>query len=59
MILLTVTIVCMTEEDGGGTHQFGLMFDFAILILHNSATYCYTESANIPLVLMFKLRDSM
>lgn len=54
--LFTVIIVCVTEEAVGGMHQFGLMFDFAIWILHNSATYCYTESATIPLVLMFKLR---
>lgn len=36
-------------------YQFVPRFDFTILILHNSATYCYTESATIRLVLMPKL----
>ena len=53
--MLTVIIVCVTEEDGGEMYQFVPRFDFTILILHNSATYYYTESATIRLVLRLKL----
>ena len=49
MTILTVIIVCVTKEDGGEMYQFVPRFDFTILILHNSATYCYTESATIRL----------